>query len=278
MTTKYEIEGSSLEDAIRKLIDEAAGGDVDIHLRTRGYDPRVTGPTTLNVVVEDPSESDDDSDDDSDQDSADSSDDQSDDQSDDASSDQDEAPAPRARARKERSDDDSASDARSAQDDDDDGDTPSVEELEEEADAAADFLEGLLDVMDVPGDLKIRILEGEAEVEVVEADSGTLIGRRGQTLEAIQELARCSLQREFQRRTRVTIDIEGYRARRLEKLLDKADEAIDDVLDGNGPARLEPMDVFERKAVHKLVDEVEGVVSRSTGREPGRRVVIELDD
>jgi len=265
VTTNYQIEGSSLEDAIRKLIDEAAGGDVDTHLRTRGYDPRVTGPTSLTVVVEDPIE------DDSDDDSDDGSDDGSDDESEDRGS-----PQPRARARKDRSDADSGSQGRSDADDEDD--TPSVEELEEEADAAADFLEGLLDVMDVPGDLKIRILEGEAEVEIVEADSGTLIGRRGQTLEAIQELARCSLQREFQRRTRVTVDVEGYRARRLEKLLDKTDEAIDDVLDGNGPVRLEPMDVFERKAVHKLVTEVEGVMSRSTGREPGRRVVIELED
>lgn len=262
MTTKYQIEGSSLEDAIRKLIDEAAGGDVDIHLRTRGYDPRVTGPTSLSVVVEDPSVQDEDSDQDSDDDT-----------------DEVRAPAPRARARKERSEPESAPKGRASSGDDEDEDrAPTVEELEEEADAAADFVEGLLDVMDVPGDLKIRILEGEAEVEVLEADSGTLIGRRGQTLEAIQELARCSLQREFQRRTRVTIDVEGYRARRLEKLLDKADEAIDDVLDGNGPVRLEPMDVFERKAVHKLVAEVEGVLSRSTGREPGRRVVIELED
>ena len=265
MTTKYQIEGSSLEDAIRKLIDEAAGGDVDIHLRTRGYDPRVTGPTSLSVVVEEPTASDDGSNDDSDHDS-------------DDDTDEVQAPAPRNRARKERSEPESAPRSRASSDDDEDEDpAPTVEELEEEADAAADFVEGLLDVMDVPGDLKIRILEGEAEVEVLEADSGTLIGRRGQTLEAIQELARCSLQREFQRRTRVTIDVEGYRARRLEKLLDKADEAIDDVLDGNGPVRLEPMDVFERKAVHKLVAEVEGVLSRSTGREPGRRVVIELD-
>ncbi|MEX1102962.1 MAG: hypothetical protein WED87_01855, partial [Dehalococcoidia bacterium] len=158
MTTKYQIEGSSLEDAIRKLIDEAAGGDVDTHLRTRGYDPRVTGPTTLSVVVEDRAESDDD--------------------------DEQEEPvavAPRARARKEPSSSDAAPRSRSSDEDDDEddeGEEPTVEELEEEADAAADFLEGLLDVMDVPGDLKIRILEGEAEVEVVEADSGPLKGRR----------------------------------------------------------------------------------------------------
>jgi spoIIIJ-associated protein len=151
------------------------------------------------------------------------------------------------------------------------------EDLEEEADAAADFLEGLLDAMDLPGDLRIRVHEDHAEVEVVEIGSGALIGRRGQTLEAIQELVRCALQREFQRRSRVKVDAEGYRSRRLEKLLEKAEEAIEDVLDGGEPERLEPMDVFERKAVHQLVASFEGVASRSQGREPARRVIIERD-
>jgi spoIIIJ-associated protein len=152
-----------------------------------------------------------------------------------------------------------------------------AEDLDEEADAAADFLEGLLDAMDLPGDLRIRVHEDHAEVEVVEIGSGALIGRRGQTLEAIQELVRCALQREFQRRSRVKIDAEGYRSRRLEKLLEKAEEAIEAVLDGAEPERLEPMDVFERKAVHQLVAEYDGVSSRSQGREPARRVIIERD-
>ena len=152
-----------------------------------------------------------------------------------------------------------------------------VEDLDEEADAAADFLEGLLDAMDLPGDLRIKVHDDHAEVEVLEIGSGALIGRRGQTLEAIQELVRCALQRRFERRSRVKIDAEGYRARRLEKLLEKAEEAIESVLDSGDPERLEPMDVFERKAVHHLVAEHEGVVSRSQGREPARRVVIEPD-
>jgi spoIIIJ-associated protein len=151
------------------------------------------------------------------------------------------------------------------------------EELDEEADAAADFLEGLLDALDLPGDLRIQVHEDHVEIEVIEIGSGALIGRRGQTLEAIQELLRCSLQRQFQRRARVKVDAEGYRARRLEKLLEKAEEAIDAVLDTGEPERLEPMDVFERKAVHQLVADVEGLVSRSQGREPGRRVVIERE-
>lgn len=151
--------------------------------------------------------------------------------------------------------------------------------LDAEADAAADFVEGILDAMDLPGELKIRLDDEheEIDVEVVDIDGGALIGRRGQTLEAIQELLRSAMQREFQRRSRVKVDVEGYRSRRLEKLLDKAEEAIEDVLDSGESQRLEPMDVFERKAVHRLVATHEGVTSRSQGREPGRRIVIEVE-
>lgn len=161
--------------------------------------------------------------------------------------------------------------------DEDEIDAPEVsaDELDEEADAAADFLEGLLDAMDLPGDIQIRVHEDHAEVEIVNIGTGRLIGRRGQTLDAIQELMRCALQRQFQRRARVMVDIEGYRTRRLERLLEKAQEAIDDVLSDGEPQRLEPMDAFERKAVHRLVAAHEGVISGSRGREPTRRVVIE---
>ena len=159
----------------------------------------------------------------------------------------------------------------------DDAPLVSAQDLDEEADAAADFLEGLLDAMDLPGDLRIKLHEDHAELEVIDIGSGALIGRRGQTLDAIQELVRCSLQRQFQRRARVKIDAEGYRTRRLEKLLEKADEAIDAVLDTGEAQRLEPMDVFERKAVHQMVAEVDGLSSRSQGREPARRVIIERE-
>jgi spoIIIJ-associated protein len=150
-------------------------------------------------------------------------------------------------------------------------------DLDEEADAAADFLEGLLDALDLPGDIRIRTADDHAEVEVVDVGSGVLIGRRGQTLESVQELVRCSLQREFQRRSHVQVDVEGYRSRRLEKLLEKAEETIHEVLDTGEAVRLEPMDVFERKSVHRMVADADGVISRSQGREPARRVVIERD-
>jgi spoIIIJ-associated protein len=152
---------------------------------------------------------------------------------------------------------------------------PSAEELDAEADAAADLLEGLLDALDLGGDLRIRVHESHAEVEIVDVQEGVLIGRRGQTLEAVQDLVQTAMQRRFERRSRVMVDVDGYRARRIERLLERADEAIERVLDGGEPERLEPMDVFERRLVHQRVAEAGGLVSRSLGREPGRRVVIE---
>ncbi len=172
-----------------------------------------------------------------------------------------------------------AEELRSGEDEeeDDEESAVTVDQLDEEADAAADFLEGLLDAMDLPGDIQIRVHEDHAEVEIVNVGSGRLIGRRGQTLDAIQELMRCALQRQFERRARVMVDIEGYRSRRLERLLEKAQDAIDEVLAEGEPQRLEPMDAFERKAVHRYVASQEGVTSGSRGREPTRRVVIERE-
>lgn len=163
-------------------------------------------------------------------------------------------------------------------DDEEDEDTGiTVEELDKEAEMAADFLEGILDGMGLPGDLQIRVHENRAEVEIVNVGSGRLIGRRGQTLDAIQDLLRCALQREFERRARTIIDVEGYRARRLEKYLDKAEEAIRDARDSGEDQRLEPMDVWERKQIHQLVASEDGVTSSSRGREPTRRVIIQAD-
>jgi len=153
----------------------------------------------------------------------------------------------------------------------------SAEDLDEEAEAAADLLEGLLDAMDLPGDLRISVQEAHAEVEVIGLEEGVLIGRRGQTLDAVQELVRTAMQRRFERRSRVLVDVDGYRARRLEKLLERADEAVDLVLDTGEPQRLEPMDSIERRLVHQRVAETAGVVSTSHGREPSRRIVIERE-
>lgn len=242
MTRRIEADGDTLEDALAQAIADLAGcgpDEVELSVSAPGLDPEVETRVQLEVASAGAVATDDDGDTDTDTDA----------------------------------DDDAASSspARGRRDDEADEEL----DLDAEADAAADFLEGLLDVLELPGDLKIRITDEHAEVEIVDVGSGALIGRRGQTLEAIQELARCALQREFQRRSHVKIDIEGYRERRLEKLLEKAEEAIEQVLASGEPERLEPMDVFERKAVHHLVAEYEGVTSRSQGREPARRVTIE---
>lgn len=149
-----------------------------------------------------------------------------------------------------------------------------MELLDREADHAADFVEGLLDLLDLPGDIEIEIHEEQALVTVQDVGSGLLIGRRGATLDSLQELVRGAVQRQTQRRTHVRVDVEGYRSRQLEKLRDKCREAIAEVRETGKAVRLEPMDPFERKMMHDLVAKTGGVTSSSEGSEPRRRVVI----
>jgi spoIIIJ-associated protein len=153
-----------------------------------------------------------------------------------------------------------------------------MELLDRDADLAADFIEGLLDLLDLPGDIEIVTEEQQALVTVQEVGSGLLIGRRGATLDALQELVRCAIQRQTERRTHVRVDVEGYRTRQLEKLRDKCREAIAEVRESGEPARLEPMDAYERKMMHDLVARTGGVTSSSEGNEPRRRVVIHPAD
>lgn len=149
-----------------------------------------------------------------------------------------------------------------------------MDQLDEEAELAADFVEGLLDRFDLPGDLEIEIHEDQAFVNLQDVDSGILIGRRGATLEALQELVRSAVQRQTERRAHVRIDVEGYKARQTEKLRDKCREAIAQVRETGEPYRLEPMDSYERKLMHGLVAKTGGVTSASEGHESKRRVVI----
>jgi spoIIIJ-associated protein len=153
-----------------------------------------------------------------------------------------------------------------------------MELLDRDADLAADFIEGLLDLLDLPGDIEIVTEEQQALVTVQDVGSGLLIGRRGATLDALQELVRCAIQRQTERRTHVRVDVEGYRARQLEKLRDKCREAIAEVRETGEPARLEPMDAYERKMMHDLVAKTGGVSSSSEGNEPRRRVVVHPAD
>ena len=152
-----------------------------------------------------------------------------------------------------------------------------LNQLDEEADLAADFVEGLLDRLDLPGDIEIEITEEQALLNLDDVGSGLLIGRRGATLDALQELVRCAVQRQTERRSRVRVDVEGYRARHVEKLRDRCREAIAQVRETGEAVRLEPMDAYERKLMHDLVAKTGGVTSSSEGAEPKRRVVIHPD-
>lgn len=146
--------------------------------------------------------------------------------------------------------------------------------IDEEADLAADFVEGLLDHLDLPGDIEIEVQEEQAIVNVSEVGSGLLIGRRGATLDALQELVRCAVQRQTERRSHVRVDVEGYRERQIDKLRDKCRDAIAEARETGEPVRLEPMDAYERKMMHDLVSRTGGVTTTSEGAEPKRRVVI----
>lgn len=151
-------------------------------------------------------------------------------------------------------------------------------DLEEQADAVADFVEELLGFMGVDAIAEPAMEGSRMYVDVLEGsdeDNSMLIGRHGQTLDAIQELARQVVGRRLDDRIRVLIDVEDYRKRRAAKLVEMATEAAERALDSAEPQELEPMDALERKIVHDAVAEIDGVGSASRGEDPDRFVVIE---
>lgn len=146
--------------------------------------------------------------------------------------------------------------------------------LEDAREDVLDFLEGLLDSMDADGDVVAEITEEGTIAAVIEgADGGLLIGRRGQTLDAIQELMRTAVQHKAKTRVRATLDVEGYRDRRREEVATLAKEAAERAL-SEGRVEMEPMNAYERKVVHDTAGSVEGITTFSEGVEPKRRVVI----
>jgi spoIIIJ-associated protein len=142
---------------------------------------------------------------------------------------------------------------------------------------ALDFIEGLLEAMDVDGEATAEIRDRRVYVSVEGQEAAILIGHHGQTLDAIQELLRSAVQRQVRARVWVTLDVQGYRERRKEALQERAREMAARALD-EGEMELEPMNAFERKIVHDAVGEITGVTSFSEGEEPYRRVVIAPDD
>ena len=154
----------------------------------------------------------------------------------------------------------------------------SLRRLEEEGEVAADYLEELLDIADLDGDIDIDVENGRASVAIV-TESGRdrelrgLVGSRGEVLEALQELARLAVQAKTGERSRLMLDVAGYRAGRRRALEDVAARAVGEVRRTGTPVRLEPMNAFERKVVHDAVAEA-GLGSESEGVEPARRVVV----
>ena len=158
-----------------------------------------------------------------------------------------------------------------------DDETPNLDDLEEQADAAADFIEELLARMDIDAIAEPNAHEGHMYVDIVdgpEDDMSLLIGRHGQTLEAIQELTRMAIGRRLDQRVRVIVDVEDYRKRREARLEERARELAVQVSQSGEEQELEPMNSYERKLVHDAVADIDGVETESRGVDPERYVVI----
>ena len=147
------------------------------------------------------------------------------------------------------------------------------ERLENEGDIAADYLEELLDIADLDGDLDMDVEGDRASVSIVGADLSQLVGRDGEVLDALQELTRLAVYRETGERSRLMLDISGFRAQKREELVELAGATVARVKESGEPVSLEPMSPFERKVVHDAVAEA-GLTSESEGVEPRRYVVV----
>lgn len=153
---------------------------------------------------------------------------------------------------------------------------PPADLLEKEGDAAADYLEALLDICDLDGDIDIDVEGDRAQVSIVEVNSGDLsilVGPDGEVLDALQDLARLAATQATGHRSRLMLDIAGHRLARRKELEQIAQAAIDEVQSTGEPVRLAAMNAFERKVVHDVVTNA-GLVSESEGVDPDRRIVV----
>lgn len=170
---------------------------------------------------------------------------------------------------------DAVTDTATGGDTDDDSDSDADDVLVQEGDIAGDYLERLLDLLDYDGDIDLDVEAGRA---IVSIDGGEdlekLVGQRGQVLEALQELTRLAVQQDTGVRSRLMLDIAGWRADRREELRELGKTTAERVAASGEQVRLQPMTPFERKVVHDAVATVSGVASESEGEEPRRRVVV----
>ena len=145
--------------------------------------------------------------------------------------------------------------------------------LEREGDVAADYLEGLLDIADLDGDIDMDVEGERALVSIVGGDLTSLVGRDGVVLDALQELTRLAVLRETGARSRLMLDVDGHRARRRSELTERGRAAAEEVQRTGAAVKLTPMSAFERKVVHDAVAAA-GLTSESEGEEPNRFVVV----
>ena len=149
-----------------------------------------------------------------------------------------------------------------------------VAELEEEGDIAADYLEGLLDIADLDGDIEITVENDRPNLVVEGGDLNHLVGRDGEVLDALQELTRLAVQTSTGDRSRLMLDIDGYRAEKRESLIKLAERSADEVKESGKALKLDPMNAFERKIIHDTIQKL-GLTSESEGEDPDRCVVIQ---
>jgi spoIIIJ-associated protein len=155
-------------------------------------------------------------------------------------------------------------------------DESKANDLFHQSEIAADYVEGLLDILDYDGDIDELVSGGRPMVEVVGEDLQPLVGTRGATVEALQELARLAVFRQTGTPSRLLLDVGGYRAARRKELAAIGKNAAEKAKQYGEPVRLEPMSAFERKCVHDVVNALPGVESESEGAEPSRRIVVRV--
>ncbi|WP_345473031.1 protein jag [Actinoallomurus oryzae] len=154
--------------------------------------------------------------------------------------------------------------------------TVDVQALEQEGEIAADYIEGLLDIADLDGDIDMDVEGERAMVSVVGATLDELVGKNGEVLEALQELTRLAVHRRTGERSRLMLDVSGFRERRRAELTKLGREAAEEVKRTGESKPLAPMTPFERKVVHDAVAAA-GLRSESEGEEPSRYVVVHVE-
>ena len=169
--------------------------------------------------------------------------------------------------------DDLVDDDEDDEDEDEDEDEDDLGSLEEEGDIAADYIEGLLDIADLDGDIDMDVEGDRAVVSVVGATLDELVGDDGEVLEALQELTRLAVHRKTGARARLMLDVGGFRAQRRAELAELGRSMAAEVERSGEPKKLRAMSPFERKIIHDAVA-LAGLRSESEGEEPHRRVVI----